>query len=46
MVHGFFHKKTSSGGIKNENMLNQELAKESPKSIIRKFKKKKLLVIF
>ena len=29
--------KTSGGGIKNENMSHQQLAKELHKSIIRKF---------
>ena len=29
--------KTSGGGIKNENMSDQQLAKELHKSIIRKF---------
>ena len=34
--------KTSGGGIKNENMSDQQLAKELHKSIIRKFQKRKV----
>ena len=32
--------------IKNENMLNKELAQESHKPIVRKFKKKKSMLVF
>ena len=41
-VYRFFDKKTSGGPIKNENMSNKELAEELHKSIIRKFKKRKV----
>ena len=37
MVYKFFDKKTFGRGIKNENMLNKELAEELHKLIIRKF---------
>ena len=37
VVYKLFGKKSSSSGIKNENMSNQELAKELHKLIIRKF---------
>ena len=36
MVYKFFDKKISGSGIKNENMLNKELAEELHKPIIRK----------
>ena len=42
MVYEFFHKRTSGTGIKNENILNKELAGELHKPIIRKFNKKKV----
>ena len=42
MVNKFFDKKTSGGGIKNENISNKELAKELHKPIIRKFQKRKV----
>ena len=35
-------KSPSGGGIKNENVSNQELAKELHKPIIRKFEKRKV----
>ena len=35
-------KKTSGGGIKNDNITNKELAEELPKRIIRKFNKRKV----
>ena len=38
----FFYKKTCGSGIKNENILNKELAKELHKAVIRKFKKRKV----
>ena len=41
MVHKFFDKKTSGSGIKNENILNKELAEELYKPIIRNFRKRK-----
>ena len=37
MVYNFFDNKNSGSDIKNENMLNKELAKELHKPIIRKF---------
>ena len=42
MVYKFFDKKSSSGGIKNENMPDQQLAEELHKPIIRKLEKRKL----
>ena len=42
----FLIKKTSGSGIKNENMLNKELAEELHKLIIRKFNKKKAQSLF
>ena len=42
MVYTFLDKKTSGSGIKSENMLNNELAEELHKLIIRKFKKRKV----
>ena len=42
MVYKFFDKETSGGGIKNENMSDQQLAEELHKPIIRKFKKRKV----
>ena len=42
MVYKFFDKKTSGGGINNENMSDQQLAEESHKPIIRNFKKRKV----
>ena len=41
MVYKFFDKKTSSSGIKNENMSDQQLPEELYKTIIRKLKEKK-----
>ena len=35
-------KSASSGGVKNENILNQELAEELQKPIIRNFEKQKV----
>ena len=40
MVYKFFDQKTSGSGIKNDHILNKELAKELHKPIIRKFNKK------
>ena len=42
MVYIFFDKKTSAGTVKNENISNEELAKELHKPIIRKFEKGKV----
>ena len=42
MVYRFFDKKTSGGGIKSENMSDQQLAGELHKPIIKKFKKRKV----
>ena len=42
MVCKFFDKKTAGGGIKNENMSDQQLAEELHKPIIRKSKKRKV----
>ena len=42
----FLIKKTSGSGIKNENMLNKELAEELHKLIIRKFNKRKVQSLF
>ena len=42
MVYNFFNKITSGSGIKNENISNKKLAKELHKSVIRKFKKRKV----
>ena len=47
MVYKFFDKKkTSGGGIKNENMSDQELAEELHRPIIRKFEKRKVCSSF
>ena len=42
MINNFFDNKTSGSGIKNENISNKDLAEELLKSIIRKFKKRKV----
>ena len=42
----FLIKKTSGSGIKNENMLNKQLAEELHKLIIRKFNKRKVQSLF
>ena len=42
IAYDFLDKKTSGSGIKNENILNKELAEELHKPIIRKFKKRKV----
>ena len=42
----FLIKKTSGSGIKNENMLNKELAEELHNLIIRKFNKRKVQSLF
>ena len=46
LVYKFFVKKNSGGGIKDSNMPGQQLAEELHKSIIRKFKKRKVLSPF
>ena len=42
MVYKFFDKKSSGGGIKNENISNKELAEQLHKPIIRNFNKRKV----
>ena len=42
MVYKFFVKKNSGGTVKNEIISNKELAEELHKSIITKFKKRKV----
>ena len=42
MVYIFFEKKSSSNGIKNENISNKQLAEELHKPVIRKFNKRKV----
>ena len=54
MVYKFFDKKSalltdksaSGSGIKNENILNKELAEELHKPLIKKFKKRKVQTSF
>ena len=46
MVYKFFDKKSKGAGIKNEIKENQQLANELHKSIIRKFKKRKVYSFF
>ena len=46
LVYKFFVKKNSGGGIKDLTMPGQQLAEELHKSIIRKFKKRKVLSPF
>ena len=46
MVYKFFNSKSKGAGIKNEIKENQQLANESHKPIIRKFKKRKLYSSF
>ena len=45
MVYNFFYKKTAGSGIKHIHK-NQELAEELHKSIIRKFKKRKVYSVY
>ena len=40
MVYKFFDKKTSGGGIKNENISNKEFAEDLHKPIISNFNKR------
>ena len=42
MVYKFFDKKTAGGAVKNETILNKELAEQLHKPIIRKLKKRKV----
>ena len=42
MAYKFFDKKSAGSGIKSENMLNQELAEELHKRIMRKLEKRKV----
>ena len=42
MVYKFFDKKMSSGTVNNDIISNKELAEELHKTIIRKFKKRKV----
>ena len=46
VVYKFFGKKSSGGGIKNENMLNQKLTEEWRKPIIRKYEKCQVYSLF
>ena len=46
MVYNFFDKKSFVSDLKGEIMLNQELAEELHKPIIRKFKKQKVYIYF
>ena len=39
IIYKFFHKNTSDGAGKNENMSNKDLTEELHKPIIRKFEK-------
>ena len=42
MVYKCFHRKTSGGAIKNENISNKKLAEELHKPVIKCFKKRKV----
>ena len=42
MTYQFPNKKSSGGGVQNRIMLNQELAQELHKPIIKKFEKRKI----
>ena len=42
----FFHRKSSNNAVKSQIMLNQELAKELRKPIMRKFEKRKAHSLF
>ena len=46
MIYKFFKKKSKRTCIKNEIKLNQQLAKELHKPILRKFKKRKVYSSF
>ena len=41
MIDIFFDKKTSGGAVKNENMLNQELAEELTNQLLENLKNEK-----
>ena len=45
MVYKMFHKKSKGSCIKDEIKQNQQLAKERYKSIIRKLKKEKCILL-
>ena len=42
MVYKFLGKRTSGSSIKNDNMLDKQLAKELHKPVIKKFNKRKV----
>ena len=42
MVYKFFDKRSSAGGIKSQNISNNELAEEILKQVIRTFEKRKV----
>ena len=42
IIYKLFDKKNSASGIKNENISNKELAKESDKPMIRRFSKREV----
>ena len=42
----FFDKTTSGNGIKNENIINKQLAEELHKPVIKKFNKRKVHLPF
>ena len=42
MVHKCFYKTAAGGAVKNENLLNQDFAKELHKPIIKKLKNRKV----
>ena len=46
MVYNFFDKKASGSAAKNKNMLDQELAEDLHKPIIRGFEKRKVYSSF
>ena len=46
MVDKFFDKKTSGSGMKNDNMLDQQLAEELQKSIVRTVKKRSAITFY
>ena len=46
MVNKFFDKKTSGGALKNEDILNKELAEKLHKPITTKFEKRKVHSFF
>ena len=46
MAYNVFDKKLSGGGIKNEDISIKELAEELLKTVIRKFKKRKVQLSF